>query len=74
MQSLFVAKGPSFSKGIVFDEFKSVELYNLMCRILNIKPSPNNGTDYEKRYWFLPVAPIDKDIVNPVKSTEILTH
>ncbi|KAL5499827.1 hypothetical protein EMCRGX_G011290 [Ephydatia muelleri] len=44
MQSIFVASGPAFKQGYVHPGFENIELYNLMCGLLGIVPSPNNGT------------------------------
>lgn len=44
MRGIFFANGPSFKKAHKVGGLKNVELYNLMCNILQIKPSPNNGT------------------------------
>lgn len=44
MQAIFVAHGPSFRKGAVGRPFENVQLYNLMCALLNVTPADNNGT------------------------------
>ena len=41
--SIFYAAGPSFKKNYSFSELKNTDVYNLVCRILNIKPAPNDG-------------------------------
>ncbi len=43
MMATFVAHGPAFRKGIVAEPFESIELYNLMCRILGLQPAKNDG-------------------------------
>jgi predicted AlkP superfamily pyrophosphatase or phosphodiesterase len=43
MHGLFVAAGPSLRHGVVVPEFESVHLYDLMCRILRLKPAWNDG-------------------------------
>jgi predicted AlkP superfamily pyrophosphatase or phosphodiesterase len=43
MQAIFVAHGPAFRKGHIAEPFENVEVYNLMCSILGIKPAPNDG-------------------------------
>ncbi|KAJ8305988.1 hypothetical protein KUTeg_016533 [Tegillarca granosa] len=45
MEALFLAHGPSFKQNLIIDSFENIELYNLMCDILNITAAPNNGTD-----------------------------
>ncbi|KAG1680713.1 Bis(5'-adenosyl)-triphosphatase enpp4 [Nymphon striatum] len=44
MRSFFLARGPAFNTSVVLDTFKNVDLYPLMCSILNLNPGPNNGT------------------------------
>ncbi|MBK9389629.1 MAG: alkaline phosphatase family protein [Bacteroidetes bacterium] len=41
--SIFFAAGPAFKKNYTFRELKNVDVYNLVCRIIDIKPSPNDG-------------------------------
>jgi len=43
MGALFVAAGPAFSQGVVVDRVRTLDLYELMCRVLGIDPSPNDG-------------------------------
>ncbi len=44
MQALFVARGPSFKSREVVRPFENVQLYNLMCALVNVTPAENNGT------------------------------
>ncbi|XP_023655386.1 ectonucleotide pyrophosphatase/phosphodiesterase family member 5 isoform X2 [Paramormyrops kingsleyae] len=44
MQPIFVAHGPAFRQGYAKRFMRSVDLYPLMCSILGIQPSPNNGS------------------------------
>ncbi|WP_301003528.1 nucleotide pyrophosphatase/phosphodiesterase family protein [Arsukibacterium sp.] len=43
MQAIFVGHGPAFAKGKTISPFANIELYNLMCAILNITPAENDG-------------------------------
>lgn len=43
MQATFVAHGKAFKKGFVAEPFENVHVYELMCRILGIKPAANDG-------------------------------
>jgi hypothetical protein len=43
MRALFVAHGPAFKNGYLSEPFSNVEVYNLMCEILGLSPSPNDG-------------------------------
>lgn len=44
MHPIFIAMGPSFKKGARVDTFNSVDVYPLMCKLLGLKPAPNNGS------------------------------
>ena len=41
MHALFIASGPSFVSGKQIDPFENVNIYPLICEILNIKPHPD---------------------------------
>ena len=43
MQSLFLASGPHFKKGITVPKFQNIHLYNLMAHILELEGAPNDG-------------------------------
>lgn len=43
MQATFIAHGGAFKKGLIAEPFENVEVYNLMCKILGLKPAPNDG-------------------------------
>jgi hypothetical protein len=43
MFAIFYAAGPSFRKDFKFKELNNIDIYNLICRILDIKPAPNDG-------------------------------
>lgn len=43
MRAVFIGHGPNFRSGRVVKAFENVDLYNVMCRILQIKPAPNEG-------------------------------
>jgi alkaline phosphatase D len=43
MFSIFYAAGPSFRKNYKFKELNNIDVYNLVCRILNISPAKNDG-------------------------------
>ncbi|CAI5779063.1 pyrophosphatase phosphodiesterase family member 2 isoform X3 [Podarcis lilfordi] len=44
MQTVFVGYGPSFKFRAKVPPFENIELYNVMCDLLGLKPAPNNGT------------------------------
>ena len=43
MHAIFYASGPAFKKNYQFKELNNIDVYNLVCRILDIKPAPNDG-------------------------------
>lgn len=46
MRAIFIAHGSSFKKGKVVDSFENIQIYNIMARILGLKPAANDG-NYE---------------------------
>ncbi|NXH20070.1 ENPP1 phosphodiesterase, partial [Bucco capensis] len=44
MQAIFIGFGPGFKSHTQVDPFENIEVYNLMCDLLGLKPAPNNGT------------------------------
>ena len=47
MRATFIAHGEAFKKGLIAEPFENVQVYNLMCNILRIRPAKNDG-DFEK--------------------------
>ncbi len=45
MRALFVAHGPAFKKEKVVEPFDNVDVYNVMAKILGLKPATNDGGD-----------------------------
>jgi hypothetical protein len=45
MGATFIARGPAFRHGVVIPPFENVEVYNLLCAVLGLKPAPNDGDD-----------------------------
>ncbi len=43
MQATFIAHGDAFKRGYVAVPFENIEVYNLMCKILKLKPAKNDG-------------------------------
>lgn len=43
MRASFIAVGPAFKNGYVSEPFESVDVYNLMVKILDLKPAKNDG-------------------------------
>ncbi|XP_061676705.1 ectonucleotide pyrophosphatase/phosphodiesterase family member 7 [Syngnathoides biaculeatus] len=44
MKMIFRAFGPDFKKNFLAEPFDSVHIYPLMCRLLDIRAEPNNGS------------------------------
>lgn len=44
MRALFIARGPAFKKGKTVDEFENIHIYELMTKILGLKPAKNDGS------------------------------
>uniref|UniRef100_A0A8C4XGU6 SMB domain-containing protein n=1 Tax=Erpetoichthys calabaricus TaxID=27687 RepID=A0A8C4XGU6_ERPCA len=44
MQAMFLAYGPKFFFKSKIEPFSNVQLYNVLCDLLEIHPAPNNGT------------------------------
>lgn len=44
MRALFIAHGEAFNKGKVIEAFENIHIYNVMCRILGLKPAANDGS------------------------------
>jgi predicted AlkP superfamily pyrophosphatase or phosphodiesterase len=43
MGATFIAHGEAFKRGFVAEPFSNVEVYNIICRILGLKPAKNDG-------------------------------
>jgi predicted AlkP superfamily pyrophosphatase or phosphodiesterase len=43
MMPTFIAHGPSFKKGVVFDKIRQIDMYTLVCHLVGMKPAENNG-------------------------------
>ncbi len=52
LHGLFIAEGPMLRRGIIVPEFKNIHVYNLLCRLLNIRPAPNDGDFSEVAAFF----------------------
>ena len=51
MHGLFVAAGPTLRQGLVVPRFENVHIYELMCRILGLRPSKNDGDPAVTAGW-----------------------
>ncbi|XP_076872829.1 ectonucleotide pyrophosphatase/phosphodiesterase family member 1 [Brachyhypopomus gauderio] len=44
MQAIFIGHGPGLKFKTTVAPFENIEVYNLLCDLLDIHPAPNNGT------------------------------
>eukprot|EP01135_Chromosphaera_perkinsii_P006656 Nk52_evm58s554 gene=Nk52_evmTU58s554 len=44
MGGIFIAKGPHFKEDAIVNDMNNINVYSLVCHILGVEPSPNNGT------------------------------
>ncbi|XP_054461497.1 venom phosphodiesterase 1 [Anoplopoma fimbria] len=70
MHAMFVSYGPKFQYKTEIEPFSNIELYNLMCDVMQISPTDNNGTHGSmnhvlKRPYYTPTAPAERTA--PVK-------
>ncbi|KAJ3608699.1 hypothetical protein NHX12_023229, partial [Muraenolepis orangiensis] len=75
MHAMFLSHGPAFQQQMEVQPFSNIELYNLMCDVLQISPSPNNGTHGSlnhllRRPHFLPRPPAE---LSPPSRCPLLT-
>ena len=43
MGALFIARGPAFKHGVELPDVDNIQVYNLLCAALQLKPAPNDG-------------------------------
>jgi predicted AlkP superfamily pyrophosphatase or phosphodiesterase len=44
MNAIFVAHGPAFKHGVTLKPFPNVDVYDLLAKLLNLRPAPNDGS------------------------------
>lgn len=57
MRAIFFANGPKFRKKFLHPPFDNLDLFNLICLVLDMKPTPNNGTIENVRNLLIDPAP-----------------
>jgi predicted AlkP superfamily pyrophosphatase or phosphodiesterase len=45
MRAVFIGHGEEFRRGKIVDPFENIQVYNIMTRILGLRPAPNDGDD-----------------------------
>ncbi|KAK7898237.1 hypothetical protein WMY93_019090 [Mugilogobius chulae] len=68
LTTIFIGHGPFFKFQKMVPEFDNIELYNVMCDLLDLTPAPNNGTygslnDMLRNPRFSPTAP--QEVTSP---------
>ncbi|HTI44668.1 MAG TPA: ectonucleotide pyrophosphatase/phosphodiesterase [Vicinamibacterales bacterium] len=43
MRAIFIAAGPAFKRGVTVAPFENVSIYNVVAKILQVPPKPNDG-------------------------------
>jgi predicted AlkP superfamily pyrophosphatase or phosphodiesterase len=51
MHGLFIATGPAFREGMKVPRFENVHVYELLCRVLGIRPASNDGDGEITRHF-----------------------
>ncbi|XP_071323646.1 ectonucleotide pyrophosphatase/phosphodiesterase family member 1 [Trachinotus anak] len=75
MQAIFIGYGPGFKNKTVVPPFENIELYNVMCDLLGIRPAPNNGTHGSLNHLLqhpvhLPVHPAQLSHETPCEASD----
>ncbi|XP_059205877.1 venom phosphodiesterase 1 [Centropristis striata] len=65
MHAMFVSYGPKFLYKTEIEPFSNIELYNLMCDVMQISPVENNGTHGSMNHllrkpFFTPAPPAER--------------
>ncbi|XP_050404394.2 glycerophosphocholine cholinephosphodiesterase ENPP6 [Patella vulgata] len=53
MHGMFLAMGPNFLENYESESIRNIDLYQMMCKILDIEVLPNNGTWLNVEHFFL---------------------
>uniref|UniRef100_A0A3P9LKQ4 Ectonucleotide pyrophosphatase/phosphodiesterase 2 n=1 Tax=Oryzias latipes TaxID=8090 RepID=A0A3P9LKQ4_ORYLA len=77
-QTIFLGYGPAFKFKMKVPVFENIELYNVMCDLLGLKPSPNNGTHGSLNHMlksppFKPVMPEEVSRPLPTSTVPMVT-
>uniref|UniRef100_A0A8C9XRG0 Ectonucleotide pyrophosphatase/phosphodiesterase 2 n=1 Tax=Sander lucioperca TaxID=283035 RepID=A0A8C9XRG0_SANLU len=79
MRTIFMGHGPSFKFQTRVPEFENIELYNVMCDLLGLKPAPNNGTygslnNMLQHPPYQPSMPEEVTPPTPPSNSDAVTH
>ncbi|XP_057184747.1 ectonucleotide pyrophosphatase/phosphodiesterase family member 2 isoform X1 [Triplophysa rosa] len=78
MQTIFLGYGPAIKFKTKIPPFENIELYNVMCDLLGLKPVPNNGTHGSLNQLlrspvYIPTMPEEVSKPNPAGPITALT-
>ena len=65
MDTFLVARGPSFRQGASVEAISLTDVYPLVCRLLGVKPKPNNGSQTTVEQFLNGGAPAEKPNLKP---------
>ncbi|KAM4538947.1 venom phosphodiesterase CdcPDE [Odontesthes bonariensis] len=65
MHAMFLSYGPKFNYKTKIEPFSNIELYNLMCDVLQVPPADNNGTHGSMNHilrkpYYTPASPAEQ--------------
>ncbi|XP_059837120.1 ectonucleotide pyrophosphatase/phosphodiesterase family member 7 [Hypanus sabinus] len=64
MKMIFRAFGPDFKNSYLAEPFDSIHIYPLMCKLLGVKPEPNNGSLAFTNEMLVPFVGTSDKIIN----------
>lgn len=50
MRAFFAATGPDFRRGVISPPFENIHVYDLLARLIGVKPAPNDGSTDSTRH------------------------
>ncbi|KAK1171514.1 ectonucleotide pyrophosphatase/phosphodiesterase family member 3-like [Acipenser oxyrinchus oxyrinchus] len=65
MEAIFIGHGPGIKSNNKVEPFENIEVYNLLCDLLNVAPAPNNGTHGSLNHI------LKRPVYSPVHPTEV---
>ncbi|XP_033745896.1 ectonucleotide pyrophosphatase/phosphodiesterase family member 5-like [Pecten maximus] len=73
MKPIFYAIGPNIRSGMSAPPLKSIDIYPMICELLGIPPSPNNGS-LDNTASFIRSFPEDEQICDGTGSSRIIRY
>jgi hypothetical protein len=72
MRAVFMARGPNIKKNVALQPFENVNVYSLLCKLLNIEGRANNGSFEILKPVFIPYSYDQTSNSNLVVSSKII--